>query len=100
MLNTLRHVTDNDSLWFSMLKGIQGRFRYQTVTTEDIVDYFNRATKKDYTAFFDQYLRHAVIPELDLVIKNEGTGLQVKYKWTTDVKDFNMPVKVTTGKNS
>jgi len=100
MLNTLRNVIDDDSCWFGILKGIQEYFRYRSVTTEDIVGYFNQATKKDYTAFFDQYLRHAAIPELALTLQKDGQDLQVRYKWNTEVKGFDMPVKVTTGKNS
>src|ERR1700744_147630 len=58
LLETLRDVIDNDSLWFSIFRGIQERFRYQPVGTEDIVGYFNTACSTDYTYFFDQYLRH------------------------------------------
>jgi len=100
MLHTLRNIMDDDSLWFSILKGIQERFRYQAVTTEDIVGYFNQATKKDYTHFFNQYLRYPAIPELALIIKKEGSALSVQYKWNADISGFDMPVKITTGKNS
>ena len=100
MLNTLRNVIDNDSLWFSILRGIQEHFRYQPVTTEDIVEYVNLATQKDYTPFFDQYLRHPAIPELALAIKRVGASLVVQYKWNADVRSFNMPVKATTAKNT
>ena len=100
MLNTLRNTIDNDSLWFALLRGLQDRFRYQTVTTNDIVRYFNLTTQKDYTTFFDQYLRHAGIPELALVVKTEGNSLEINYKWNADVEGFHMPVKITTAKNS
>jgi hypothetical protein len=39
---------------------------------------------------FDQYLRHTTIPTLEY----RFSGQQVQYRWVTDVKDFNMPVKV------
>ncbi|HSC37816.1 MAG TPA: M1 family metallopeptidase, partial [Chitinophagaceae bacterium] len=72
MLNTLRHVINNDSLWFNVLKGIQQRFRYRSVTAEDITRYINEATKTDYTYFFDQYLRHPAVPELVLAFEKKG----------------------------
>ena len=100
LLETLRDVIDNDSLWFSIFRGIQERFRYQPVRTEDIVDYVNTASGKDYTYFFDQYLRYPHIPVLALAFKTEGDKLLVSYKWEADVPGFRMPVKVTTGKDS
>jgi aminopeptidase N len=99
-LETLRNVIGNDSLWFGIFRGIQAHFRYQPVTTEDIVGYFNSATGKDYTYFFDQYLRHAAIPVLALDLKDVPDGLQVRYKWVADVAGFRMPVKVSVVKNS
>jgi hypothetical protein len=99
MLHTLRNIIDNDSTWFSLLKELQQQFRYQTVTTEDIVGYVNKKLGKDFTSFFDQYLRHAAIPELQLKFGQKEDKLEVQYRWKTDVNDFNMPVKVTTTKN-
>ena len=100
MLHTLRHVMDNDSLWFGMLRGLQKDLKYQSITTEDIIGYVNQFTKKDYTYFFDQYLRHTAIPELLLKIKKNGPLFAVQYKWKADVNGFNLPVKVTTAKNN
>lgn len=100
MLETLRDITDNDSLWFSIFRGIQARFRYQPVRTEDIVGYFNQATGQDYTYFFDQYLRYPHIPVLALTFHPEGGRLKVGYRWEADVAGFHMPVKVTAAKDS
>lgn len=100
MLHTLRNVIDNDELWFNMLRSLQHHFKYQTVTTGDIVGYVNKATGKDLTYFFDQYLRFGSIPQLQIAITQKGLDLQLQYRWKADVKDFHMPVKVTTAKNS
>src|SRR5262249_37061860 len=58
--------------------------------TEDVVDFFNRQTGKNLTPIFDQYLRRAALPTLELQFQESG----VSYRWKTDVKDFAMPVKV------
>lgn len=99
MLHTLRNIINNDSTWFDLLRGLQKNFRYQTVTTGDIVGYINKTLNKDLTPFFDQYLRHAAIPELQLKIKQTGDDLDLQYCWKADVNGFNMPIKVTTTKN-
>jgi aminopeptidase N len=99
MLTTLQNVVNNDSSWFAMLHGIQERFRYQAVTSEDMIGYINESLQSDYTYFFNQYLRYPAIPELVLKFNQSGSSLNVSYKWKADVKDFQMPVKVTTAKN-
>jgi hypothetical protein len=100
MLETLRGVVDNDSMWFGIFKTIQQRFRHEPVRTEDVVGVFNELTGKDYTYFFDQYLRHPAIPVLALGIQQNGDVLRVSYKWEADVVDFRMPIKVTVARDS
>lgn len=100
MLHTLRSILNNDSLFFNMLKDMQAHFQYQSVNTEMIVGYINQYTRRNLTTFFDQYLRFANIPELELKFTNDaGNGWLVEYRWKTDVKEFNMPVNVTKDRN-
>ena len=62
--------------------------------TEDVVAYFNQHTGMNLTPIFNQYLRHAHIPRLELLF-GEAPGM-VMYKWDADEDDFAMPVKVGT----
>jgi aminopeptidase N len=96
VLNTLRSVIDNDPLWFSILKGLQDKFRYTTITAEDVVGFVNEKTGKDYTYFFNQYLRKTKVPQLDVRLTFKGDSVMAMYHWTADSSDFRMPVKVTT----
>jgi aminopeptidase N len=91
-LNTLRSVIDNDDQWRRLLRAYCDRFKYRNIMTEDVVAFFNRQTGKNLTPIFDQYLRRAALPALELRFQ-EGDG-SVSYRWKTDVKDFAMPVKV------
>ncbi|HEY1165207.1 MAG TPA: M1 family metallopeptidase, partial [Chitinophaga sp.] len=95
MLNTFRSVLNSDTLWFNVLKDIQQQFRYQTLSSEELIRYICQRTRKDYTWFFDQYLKYTRLPTLEIVLKEQGTSLQLKYRWQADVPDFCMPVKVT-----
>ncbi|MEW6511724.1 MAG: M1 family aminopeptidase, partial [Bacteroidota bacterium] len=96
MLNTLRGVLDNDSLWFAIIKGIAQTFKYQTITTEDIVGYVNTMTGGDYGYIFDQYLRYANLPRLEVNLTSKAGHLTARYRWRADVAAFYMPIKVTT----
>lgn len=98
-LNTLRHVIDDDSLWFAIVLGIAEEFKYQTITTDDIVSFVNSKTGEDFTAMFDQYLKNTAIPELEIDVTKKGDKVTARYRWKADVADFTMPIKVTTSKN-
>jgi hypothetical protein len=100
MLYTLQNVIDDDVLWFDLLRDIQKHFAFQTITTNDLVDFINKKTKTDFTYFFNQYLRYASIPELQLKFEKKGKETLVKYKWKTDEPNFSMPIKVAPSENN
>ncbi len=100
VLNTLRSVLNNDSLWLSTLRGLYERFKYRTVTGKDIVDYICEKTGQDLHYFFDQYLGHAKLPRLRIAVSKKGDVVTAGYRWEADVPDFRMPVKVTLGPDS
>ena len=95
MLNTFRFVLDNDALWFTLLKDIQQHFRYRTLSADELVSYISMRTGKDYSWFFDQYLKHTSLPKLEISLKEKGSNLQLTYRWLADAAGFKMPVKVT-----
>ncbi len=97
MLHTFRSVLNNDTLWVNLLRDIQKRFRYQTLTSDELVAFINTRTHADYSYLFDQYLHYKDIPVLNVTMEQKGADLQIKYHWQADVKDFRMPVRVTVG---
>jgi aminopeptidase N len=90
MINTLRSVIDDDPKWFELIQGFYQEFKYRNILTEDVVTYFNEHSRMDLSPIFDQYLRHAEIPALELKF-GDGT---VSYRWKSEVKGFAMPVRV------
>jgi len=94
MINTLRSVIDDDPKWFALLHDFYQHFKYQNIMTEDVVAWFNQHTGQNLTPIFNQYLRHAAIPRLELLFsETPGTVL---YKWAVDEDNFAMPVRVGT----
>src|ERR1700733_16304112 len=91
-LNTLRSVVDDDPRWWSLLHGFYQRFKYQNIMTEDVVQYFNQQTGMNLTPIFNEYLRHAALPILELQF-DQAAG-SVRYRWQADEPAFAMPVLV------
>jgi aminopeptidase N len=91
-LNTLRSVIDDDGKWSSLLRDYYQHFKYQTIMTTDMVAFFNQHTGLQLRPIFDQYLRHAAIPTLEL--RFDEAAHTVAYRWLAQEKDFAMPVRV------
>jgi aminopeptidase N len=91
-INTLRSIVNDDQRWWKLLHDFYQHFKYQNIMTEDIVQYFNQQTGMNLTPVFDQYLRHAAIPTLEL--KFDSSKNTVSYRWKADEPGFKMPVRV------
>ncbi|MRG44474.1 M1 family peptidase [Chitinophaga sp. SYP-B3965] len=91
MLHTIRQVINNDETFRKILRGLNKTYYHQTVTSKEVEQYISKNGGHDFSKVFDQYLRHTKIPVLEYFILNK----ELKYRWVADVKDFDLPVKVT-----
>jgi aminopeptidase N len=91
-INTLRSLVDNDARWWKLMHDFFQHFKYQNIMTEDVLAFFNRQTGMDLTTIFDEYLRYAALPTLELKF-DEAAGT-VSYRWNAGEKAFAMPIRV------
>ncbi|GAB2458207.1 peptidase M1 [Hymenobacter qilianensis] len=91
LLNMIRtaYVPD-DAKWRELLRGLSSTFYHQTVTTDQIIAYFNKQTGQDLTPVFDQYLRHSALPTLEVRFV-EGKS---EARWIANVPGFALPIRV------
>jgi aminopeptidase N len=90
-LHTLRSVVDDDEKWWKGIREFYQKFRYQNIMTEDVVRFFNAQFGHDLTPIFDQYLRRAALPTLELAF--DQSGGTVAYRWNAEERRFAMPIK-------
>ncbi|MDB5206515.1 MAG: family metallopeptidase [Flavisolibacter sp.] len=93
LLHTIRQIIADDEKFRQFLRGLNKDFYHQTVTTKQVEDYISKQSGKDFSKVFDQYLRTAKIPVLE--IKKSGNNYQ--YKWSNVINGFAMTVKLITG---
>jgi aminopeptidase N len=93
-LNTLRSVVDDDARWWMAVRAFYQTFKYQNIMTEDVVAFFNTQLGRDLTPIFDQYLRRAELPVLELTFQPDG---MLAYRWKADERAFAMPVRIGSG---
>jgi aminopeptidase N len=91
-INTLRSLVNNDARWWKMLHDFFQRFKYKNIMTEDVIAFFNQQTGMDLTVIFNEYLRYAALPTLELKF-DEAAGT-VSYRWNSGEKAFAMPIRV------
>jgi len=81
-LHTLRRQLNDDELFFKILKDAQTRFAKSNITTDQFLAFFNEETKKDFTPFFDVYLKRISPPVvLCHIDKSNSDSVTIKYKW-------------------
>lgn len=90
LLNTIRHIVDNDEKWWSILLNYAETFKKQIIDTPTVVAYFNKETGYNLTPIFNQYLNYTSLPQLE--IKAQGKSFQ--YRWVTEEPNFNMPIDI------
>jgi len=91
LLHTLRQVTDDDTLWRDILRGLNETFRHSIVTGAEVERYISGRMGIDLLRVFDQYLRTTRIPIFEYRID----GASIAYRWSNVVAGFDMPVRVS-----
>jgi aminopeptidase N len=93
MIHTIRQLINDDEKFRMILRGLNEKFHYATVTSAQVEDYISQQSGLSLAKVFDQYLRNAQVPTLEYKIEKE----KLLYRWTTSVPGFNMAVKLQSG---
>ena len=91
-LNAVPSVVDNNREWFKLLHDYFQHFKYHNIMTEDVVAFSTTIPEWILRQIFNQYLRHAAIPILEL--KFNESKHTIAYRWKVDEPAFAMPVRV------
>ena len=90
MIHNIRHAINNDSLFRSILIGLNKDFYHQTVTTQEIENYISKKSGINFSKVFDQYLRTIQIPTFSFHYDEQEKI--VTYQWKNCVPGFDMPL--------
>jgi aminopeptidase N len=88
MLNTIRHIINDDSKWWALLLKYSETYRHQIIDTQTVISFFNKETGLNLTPVFDQYLRTTDIPMFHYTLNKN----KLIYNWENVRDDFNMPI--------
>ena len=91
LLHTIRQLVNNDEKFRKILRGLNKTYYHITTSSAEVERYIAKQSGLKLDKVFDQYLRHSAIPILEYKIES---GI-VQYRWITDVKGFDMPIRVS-----
>jgi len=90
MIHIIRQLVGDDEKFRLMLRGMNEKFWHQTITAQDVEDYFTKTSGIDCSKIFEQYLRHTQIPVLEYKVEKNN----IQYRWTNCINGFDMKVKL------
>lgn len=97
LLQTIRHIINNDEKFRNILRLLNKKYYHQTVTTQQIENDFITQTKGLInSSIFDQYLRNIEIPELEYYYSNNKKYVFVQ--WNNCISKFSMPLNLFNNK--
>ncbi len=101
MLHTLRNIFNDDQAWWDCLKEFYETYELKTVTTDEVVRFFDSKTEYNCVPFFRQYLTHPMPPRFLYKFKTEGKKKDKKlvfsYKLEAEIGELTMPIEVAFG---
>jgi aminopeptidase N len=101
MLNNLRCLMDNDSLFKTIIRDFYLKGRFRIVTTADFINHVKSYTNTDYKDFFNSFLYSDEPPILVCnYFIDKKNQLTLSYRWTNVGKDFTMPFCVAVNEKS
>jgi aminopeptidase N len=99
MIHMVRQIIGDKSTFRLLLREMNERYRYKTVTGAEIEDFISKRTGFNLSKVFDQYLRTTQIPVLEYYLENNSGMQTLYYRWTNCIKGFNMPINLPGNSN-
>lgn len=90
MLNTIRHIINDDQKWWKVILNYSNHFKHQIIEANDVIDYFSKHSQINLRPVFEQYLYYRQLPQLQI----EPTKNGFTYYWISDIDNFEMPIEV------
>jgi aminopeptidase N len=97
MLQTIRKIIDNDSLWFTCLKNFQSTYKHQTISREEVINFFNKSLHQDLNPVFSQYLDYTNLPTITYQFTKKKGKKLLQIKWLAEASNFSMPIEFSMG---
>lgn len=99
MIHTLQQFASNEKEWWGILKEFALEFRWRSISTKELENWFSKRLKNASPAFFEQYLSIANPPILQFNKEKKGNTYFFSYRIENALDGFTMPIILKNSKN-
>jgi aminopeptidase N len=100
MIHMIRQIIGDKSTFRLLLRDMNEKYRYKTVTGAEIEDFLSKRTGFNLSKVFDQYLRTTQVPTLEYYLETNSGMQTLYYRWANCIKGFNMPINLPGNSNN
>jgi aminopeptidase N len=99
MIHTLQQFASNEKEWWGVLKEFALEFRWKSISTKELENWFSKRLKNVSPVFFEQYLSTANPPKLKFHKEKKENGYKFTYQLVNALDGFVMPIIIMNSKN-
>jgi aminopeptidase N len=92
IIHMLREIINDDTKFHNFLRALNQNFYHQTIYSKQLEEFCSNYFKRDFSKYFDQYLRFPSVPTLEYSI----TKNRLKFRLIADVDDLEISVKLNS----
>lgn len=99
MIHTLQQFAYNEKEWWGILKEFALEFRWRSISTKELENWFSKRMKNVSPVFFEQYLSIASPPILRFQKEKKENSSIINYQIINALDGFTMPIVLKNSKN-
>jgi aminopeptidase N len=99
MIHTLQQFASNEKEWWGILREFALEFRWKSISTKELENWFSKRLKNASPVFFEQYLSIANPPILEFNKEKKGNTYFFSYRIENALDGFIMPIVLMNSKN-
>jgi aminopeptidase N len=92
IIHMLREIINDDAIFQGFIRAINQKFYHQTIYSQQLEEFCSNYFKRDFSKYFDQYLRFPSIPIFEYIL----TDNKLKFRLVADVKNLEIPIKLNS----
>ena len=92
MIHTLQQFAESEAAWWIILKDFAQEHRWQSVSTQELENWFSDRMPGVSPTFFEQYLRLAEPPMVEFHTEEENGNTRLTFRISNAIKGFKMPI--------
>ena len=99
MIHTLQQFASSEKEWWEILKEFSLEFRWKSISTKELENWFSKRFKNVSPVFFEQYLSIANPPILEFNKEKKENTYVFSYRIKNALDGFAMPIVLKNSKN-